>query len=374
MYLEDFKVEKWLNPLDPLCKYNLGASCVKAMRVDELFEVTGEDLDAFMEEVRGMRLHYGYFPGSPRLKAAISGLYRKATPEMVLTVHGGTGANNMIITGLVERGDNVVAVKPNYQQHYEIPASIGAEVRTVQLKEEDDYRLNLDEVRNLVDKKTKLITLSNPNNPTGVYLGEKELTELAEIARSAGAYILCDEIYRGIDEEYMPSIVDVYEKGISSSSMSKVFSMAGTRVGWIVTPDREAWEILENRRSYDTICGGVFDELISAIALEHHDKILARARNIIRKNRPILDEWLKTQPHLSCKGDSRGSTCLIRYDFDIPSEQFCQDLLDQTGLLLCHGDCFDEPKSFRLGYCFDDGETLRIGLGLLGDYLAGLEK
>ena len=194
------------------------------------------------------------------------------------------------------------------------------------------------------------------------------------IADRVGAHVLCDEIYRGLDDAYMPSVVDLYERGISTGSLSKVFSMAGTRLGWIVTPDRSALEILENRRSYDTICCGVLDELLAALALEHHEKILARSRRIVRKNRAILDEWLKTQPHLSSRGVSRSSTCLIRYDVDIPSEALCRAILDETGVLLCHGDCFDVPSTFRLGYSFDEGETLTKGLQALGDFFSRKDR
>ena len=372
--MQDFKVEKWLNPRDPLCTYNLGASCVKALTVQELLDLIGHDVQEFLEQVRTMSLHYGSFEGLPRLRRAIGGLFRSSSPEEVLTVHGGTGANHMVLMGLLNPGDAMVAVKPNYQQHYEIPASIGAEVRVLRLREEDDYVLDLEALERLVDHRTKVIALSNPNNPTGVFLGEEALEGVVRIARAHGAHVLCDEIYRGLDDAYMPSVVDLYERGISTGSLSKVFSMAGTRIGWIVTPDREALEMLENRRSYDTICCGVLDELLAALALEHHEKILARSRRIVRKNRALLDEWLKTQPSLGTRGISLGSTCLVRYAFDIPSETLCRSILDATGVLLCHGDCFDEPHTFRLGYSFDEGETLTKGLEALGSYFVRMER
>ena len=374
MRLQDFKVEKWLNPLDPTCTYNLGASCVKAFTVQELLDLIGYDTPTFLEQVRTMALHYGSFEGLPRLRQAIGGLFRRMAPENVLTVHGGTGANHMVLAGLLDRGDAMVAVKPNYQQHYEIPASLGAEVRVLPLREEDEYVLDMEALDRLVDCRTKLIALSNPNNPTGVFLEEGALKDVVRIADRVGAHVLCDEIYRGLDDAYMPSVVDLYERGISTGSLSKVFSMAGTRLGWIVTPDRSALEILENRRSYDTICCGVLDELLAALALEHHEKILARSRRIVRKNRAILDEWLKTQPHLSSRGVSRSSTCLIRYDVDIPSEALCRAILDETGVLLCHGDCFVVPSTFRLGYSFDEGETLTKGLQALGDFFSRKDR
>lgn len=374
MKLADFKVEKWLNPRDHSAKYNLGASCVKAFHMKEFFDLIGEDINKFFdEELKDMSLHYGYFFGMERLLAALSKMYRDVSPENILTVHGGTGANNMIITELVEPGDNVIAFLPNYQQHYAIPESLGAEVRYLVLKKENQYLPDLDELRNLVDEKTRLITLSNPNNPTGSFIKEDMLREIGEIAGKVGAYILCDEIYRGLDDNYMASIVDVYDKGIVSSSMSKVFSMAGTRVGWIITKDKEIYDRIENRRSYDTICDGPFDELMSAKAIENYEKILERGRQLVRTNRKILDEWLKTQPHLSCTNESFGTTAFITYDYDITTEELCNDIFEKTGLLLCHGGCFEIPKSFRLGYGFGNPEHFKEGLRVLGDYLKTLE-
>lgn len=374
MKLADFKVEKWLNPKDPIAKYNLGASCVKAFHMDEFFDFIGEDVNSFFDdELKNMSLHYGHFFGMERLLKALSKLYRDVAPKNILTVHGGTGANNMVITELVEPGDNVIAFLPNYQQHYSIPESLGAEVRYLVLKEENKYLPDLDELRALVDKNTKMITLSNPNNPTGAFIDEDMLKGMAEIAEKVDAYILCDEIYRGLDDKYMASIVDVYDKGIVTSSMSKVFSMAGTRVGWIVTKDKKTYDRIENRRSYDTICCGPFDELIAAKAIENYDKILKRSKEIVRTNRKIFDEWIKAQPHLSCTNDSLGTTAFVTYDYDIETEQLCTDLFEKMGLLLCHGGCFEMPKSFRLGYGFGRPEHFKEGLNVLGDYLKNLD-
>lgn len=374
MRLKEFKVEYWLNPRDPHCAYNLGASCVKAMTVNELIAFTGGDPQKFLEEIGRTSLHYGHFDGLLRLRTAIASLFKAATADMVLTVHGGTGANNMVITALVEPADNVVVITPNYQQHYAIPESLGAELRILRLRPENDYILDLEALAGLVDGNTRMINLSNPNNPTGAFFGEPVLRSLVDIAAKVGAYVLCDEIYRGLDDQYMPSIVDLYEKGISTGSMSKVFSMAGTRVGWIVTRDKEAHALFENRRSYDTICDGPLDELLAAVALENKDKLLARSRQIVRAGRRLLDAWLPTQPYLSCSATSLGTTALVSYDFNIDSEKLCTDILEKTGVLLCHGDCFEEPHSFRLGYSFGDPQRFATALALLGDYFNRLAR
>lgn len=179
MKLAWFGVEEWLNPMDSLAKYNLGSSCVSAMNMQELFDVTGQDLDEFLENMRTFSLHYhhGDATGSPRVKAAVAGLYPKANlkPEEIMMVIGGTGANDLVISAVLEHGDNCVVVKPSYQQHYDIPKGLGIDTRIVQLKAEEGYVLNVDEIDKLCDEKTKLIILTNPNNPIGITLDGDEL-------------------------------------------------------------------------------------------------------------------------------------------------------------------------------------------------------
>lgn len=372
MRIADFTLEQWLNPRDATAKYNLGASCVKALHFDELFEVVGQDPDQiYRDQLKAMSLHYGDFFGLPRLREAVAGLYRNASAHDVLTVHGGTGANNLVITELVEPGDNVVALVPNYQQHYAIPQALGAEVRFLPLREGNDYLPDLGELEALVDSRTRLVTMSNPNNPTGAFLDESGLRDLAAVA--GNAWILSDEIYRGLDAHYMASIVDVSERGIATSSLSKVFSLAGTRVGWIVVNDPGLHARLENRRSYDTICCGPFDELIAAIALESSEAILARSREIVSGGRAIFDQWLSGQPRLRTTARSWSTTALVSYDYDQGAQALCGDVFDTTGVLLCHGDCFDMPGTFRLGYGFGDKAHLQAGLDVLAEYLEGLE-
>ena len=372
MKLDEFVLENWLNPAanSPKNKVYLGGSCVLPMTVEELFELTGENLDSFLEDLKKMNLGYGFFAGTPRLREAVAKLYKGVTAEDVILVHGGTGANNTVVYTLIEPSDNVISIRPNYQQYYSIPRSIGAEVREIDLKPEDGYKLNLSEVRKAVDSNTKAIMLTNPNNPTGSLLELEEMQELVEIAKSVDAWIVCDEMYRGLKKEYMPSMADLYDKAIVTCSSSKIYSMAGTRCGWIICRDPEVrWELF-NRRSYDSICGGVFDEWIFAIALEHADKIFERSRNIVEHNKAIADKWLDGHKYLHQYADAYGTTYLIHYDLNVDSEKFCDDLLDQKGVLICHGDCFYLPHTFRLS--LSHAEELEKGLTLIDEYIEEL--
>ncbi len=375
MEIARFELEFWLNPLDDKAKYNFGSSCCKPVTVSEMLALTGTNRDEFFREIENMSLHYGYFEGMPRLKAAIASLYTDAvTPEMVLTVHGGTGANSIVCQALCGSGDNVVCVLPSYQQHYSIPEALGSEVRIFNCGAGEEYRVDLEKIRAMVDENTKMICLTNPGNPTGYRFSKAELEEIASMAANVGAYVLCDEIYRGLADEYMYSICDLYEKGIVTSSTSKVFSSAGTRVGWIVTRDLSIKESLMNCRSYNSICEGAINELIAAVILENKDVFYERNRKIVEEARAALYEWLKSQPHLRLACDSSGPTSYIYYDFDIPAQKFAEDLLEKKGVLVCQGGCFQQEKSFRIGYGFGDANYFKEGLALMGEYIKELEQ
>ena len=375
MKIDDFVLENWLNPAcdSEKNKIYLGGSCVSPMTVEEMFEVTGQDLNEFLEDFRKMDLGYPRFEGTPRTKKALAKLYKTISPDDIILVHGGTGANNTVVFSLLEpEKDNIISIMPNYQQFHSIPKSIGVEVRDVDLKAEAGYKLNLDDVRKAVDKNTKAIMFTNPNNPTGSLLSLDEMKELIQIAESVGAWIVCDEMYRGLDDEYMPSFADMYEKAIVTCSSSKIYSMAGTRVGWIVCKDADMRKNIFNHRSYDAICGGVFDEWIFAIALENVDKIFERSRKIVNSNKAIIDKWLDGHKYLKQYAKAYGTTYLIHYNLDIDAEKFCDELLDRKNVLVCHGDCFYIPHSFRMS--LSHGDHLEEGLKLIDEFIDELLK
>lgn len=372
MKIDDFVLENWLNPASESEKNEiyLGGSCVLPLTVEELFALTGESLDDFLEEIRSMDLGYGSFEGTPRTRRGVAGLYQKVTAEDVILVHGGTGANHTVVYSLISDTDNVISIMPNYQQFYSLPKSIGAEVRQINLQAEAGYKLDLEEVRQAVDENTRAILFTNPNNPTGALLNPEEMQEIVEIAKAVDAWVVCDEMYRGLKEEYMPSFADIYDKAIITCSSSKIYSMAGTRVGWIICRDPEMRKTLFNRRSYDAICGATFDEWIFAIALEHVDKILARSRKIVNENKAIVDKWLQGHKYLHQYADSYATTYLIHYDLDVDAVDFAEGLLDKKGVLVCHGGCFDIPHSFRL--TLSHAEELEEGLRRIDEYIGEL--
>ncbi|MBR7147896.1 MAG: aminotransferase [Firmicutes bacterium] len=371
MKIKTFKVEQWMNEWEDHCTYNLAETCIDSMTIKELLETCGEDVEQYMLGLADTRLTYSHIYGSPELLDGIAGLFEaELEHDDIIPTHGAIGANNQVIHTLIEPTDNMLSVMPTYQQHYSIPESIGADVRIIELNLDNHFLPDLDQMRSLVDENTKMITINNPNNPSGSLIPVEVMKEIVEIARSVDAYVLCDEVYRGISEDgsYMPSIVDLYEKGISVGSMSKVFSLAGLRLGWIVSRDKKLMEECRERRDYDTISCGAIDDKLAALALNNKEKIFARNREILLKNRAILDQWVNETPEVYYQRPVAGTTALVYYKKDIPSYELCVKLLQSKGVMFTPGECFEMEGAVRIGYAFDS-KLLREGLDKFAEFL-----
>jgi len=156
--------------------------------------------------------------------------------------------------------------------------------------------------------------------------------------------------------------------------MSKVWSLAGIRLGWCITKSPELRHELLSHRDYDLISCGMFDEAVAAYALAHYDKILARSRRIVRENLAVLEEWVNSEPHLSFVKPEAGTTALVYYDYDIDSYDFCVRMMQTEGALVTPGDAFEEPKSMRIGYAYSDNvDDLKEGLAAISRFLRTLE-
>jgi aspartate/methionine/tyrosine aminotransferase len=369
MYIEPFKVEIWMNEWETRCTYNLAETCVASITVEELLALSGGSADD-LSGLLSMKLTYGDIEGSPRLRTAIANLYANQCAEDITVTHGTIAANMLVHKAIVEPDDHVLSIVPTYQQHYSIPKSIQADVTTLALREEDGFLPNLEALKASVKPNTKLIAFTNPNNPTGALIERPMLEDMADIADSVGAYLLCDEVYRGtaqVGDGMSPSIVDLYAKGISTAGMSKVFSLAGLRVGWVIAPQEVREQVLIHR-DYDTISVGMINDHFAAIALEHADKVLARSHEITRGNLALLEAWIAKEPKVSWVKPRAGTTAMLKFNIPVTAREFCIDLVTKTGVMLTPGDAFDMEGYARIGFANNE-QTLTEGLAALSEYL-----
>ena len=347
MELVQFGCEDWLNVWEKSATIDIAQSTIDSLSLEEVLAFEEDNGEAFMSQMMKEKFSYGWIEGSPAFKSEVAKLYKRVPEDNILSTNGATGANFLTILGLIGQGDHVIAQYPSYQQLYDWPKTLGAQVDYWHIKEENNWLPQIEELR------------------------PKFLSEVVEIARSVDAYILCDEVYLPLDEEtpYSP-IADLYEKGISTNSISKTYSVPGIRVGWVATQDRDLCNEFRKIRDYTLICTGVFDDAVAALVLKHKDKVLERARKIVKGNLSILKEWVENEPLVSMVYPNAVSVSFVKFEELDPTktEDFAIQLLREKGVLIIPGNRFDLPGYARIGYCTDE-TTLRQGLKLLSEFL-----
>lgn len=372
MKIDPFGVEMWMNDWETKCELNLAETCVESLTISDLLATIGQN-EKDLSKILPLKMTYGAIKGSERLRSSICALYDKQKDDNILVTHGTIGANMLVHKTLVEPGDRVISVVPTYQQHYSIPESIGAEIDLLHLREDLEWLPDLDLLKSKVLPGTKLIALTNPNNPTGALLSAENLEEIANIAAKVGAWILCDEVYRGTDQHgngKTKSIVDIYEKGISTAGMSKAFSLAGLRLGWIAGPKELLDEVMIHR-DYDTISVGVIDDHFATLALDNRDRLLERSRRITRRNLDYLTQWMSTQTKLSWVKPKSGTTALVKLAIDMSSLDFCIALLKKESVMFTPGSALGIEGYVRIGYA-NRHEILVNGLERVSNFLSEL--
>lgn len=366
MKIDKFKVEKWFNEYEKDAVYDLADTCVESLSIDELLEITGENV----QEIFSRKLNYGAIHGSERLKNAICGLYKNQTNQNITVTHGAIGANHLVMLTLVEPKYKVVSIVPTYQQHYSIPKSFGANVEMFFLEEKNNWLPDLEKLEEVVGTDTKLICMNNPNNPTGAVIPDEMLRQIVKIAKKLDAYILCDEVYRGLNHEGNPfseSIADIYDKGISTGSMSKVFSLAGLRLGWIAAGENII-EQINSQREYNTISVGILDDYFASIAIENRNKIIKRNLAKIATGKKILTDWAESEPRVRLVTPKGGTTAFVYYDAPLSSVELCKRLQKETGVMILPGETLEMDKYLRIGYG-NNFEQLKKALEIFSKWL-----
>lgn len=372
MNIPPFALEKWQNKYSKQAKYNLADTCADSLTLKQLLTLGDTSMDEQLTALLEQKLNYGEIQGSRLLRRLIAQQYSSLTEDHIIIMNGAASANALVITSLVEPGERVVTFHPSYQQLHAIPHSLQAEVILVPLRPEKYFLPNLEELRSAAASGTKLILLNNPNNPTGTLLSAEVLDEIVSIARSCGAYILSDEIGMhlrpGAEADPLPSIADIYERGIATSSMSKVLSLAGLRVGWIASADQNIIHTCMKLRDYTTVSSSVLTDHIGAIAMTKYDIILSRNRELLRNNLALLKEWSDTEEAYTFVPPQGGTAALIRLHAAEQSESFCKQLLQEMGVLLVPGSTFGLEGYARIG-CAVKTDILKQGLAAMSKFV-----
>ena len=350
MEFRAFEMERWQSTYEHSVRFNLSESGVEPMTLGELLELADIDADA----LAATPIEYGPSDGSPPLRAAIARLYPTATPENVLVTNGGSEANFLISWLLCEAGDEIVYVAPDYMQVPGMAANRGCTARPWHLRENAGWQPDLGELPDLVNDATKLILVTNPNNPTGAIIPEETIEQIVAAADRVGAWILADEIYRGaeLDGVEAPSFWGRYDKLMITAGMSKAYGLPGLRIGWAVVP-REAREALWERKDFTSITMASVSDRLATAALdpEARQRIRARTRGILNNNLPLLEDWMRSRGEtFRWQPPAAGAIVYARYDLPIDGLRLAEQLRREADCLIVPGEHFHMPGFVRLGF------------------------
>jgi len=371
MRIETFAMERMQSTYENEVDFNLSESGVQPLTLGELVD-DAASRDALLAE--GLR--YTQSNGTAPLRDAIAALYDGASRDHVQVTNGGSEANYLATWNLVEPGDEVVMMVPNYMQTWGLARGFGAEVREWPLAN-DGSRWTIDAAAldRLVSPRTKLIVVCNPNNPTGARFEAPDLDRVAAAAARHGSWILSDEIYRGAERDgrETPTMWGRHDRVIVTSGLSKAYGLPGLRIGWIVAPPALV-AALWSYHDYTTIAPGALSDALARRALDpaRRSRILGRTRSILSRNFPLIAEWLDAHGGLfTYAPPDAGAIVYVRYHHPINSTELVTRLRKEKGVLVVPGDHFGMDGYLRIGFG-EDPQYLRTGLERARELIAGL--
>lgn len=370
MKFNGFKLERFFAKYEFNVKYTLSSSDCETLKVAELLALAGDDMK---EKWHDLSLGYTESKGYPLLLAEIAKLYDGIPSENILAVVPQEGGL-IALSSILEKGDHVICMSPAYQSLSEVPRALGCEVSDFPvIKKEDRWELDLEMLKGLIKKETRLLILNIPHNPTGYLPSRETFDEIVAIARKNGIYIFSDEMYRlsELDEaDRLPSMAAVYEKGVSLSGLSKSFGLPGLRTGWLVTQDDKLFRQFLVQKDYTTICGSAPGEVLAVMALRAKDVIIKRNLAIIRENIGHAASFFSQHSgKLAWTKPKAGSVAFAQFLGGLDAEKISIDLINEKSLLILSGNFFDYDRSFfRLGL---GRKSFKTGLELFDDFIAG---
>jgi hypothetical protein len=370
MKLEPFAMERMQSTYENLVDFNLSESGVHPLSVRELLD-DPQDWDGVLDQP----LVYTQSNGTRELREQIAAMYEGARVEHIEVTNGGSEANYIVTWRLVERGDEVVLMVPNYMQTWGLARAFGGSVREWALRPDHAARrwvADTEELSRLVTAKTRLIIICTPNNPTGARVTEADLDEICRIAGHHGAWVLSDEIYRGAERDghETASTWGRYERVIVTGGLSKAYGLPGLRIGWIAAPP-ELTASTWSYHDYTTIAPGALSDRLAraALAPARRQRLLGRTRTILRENLPVLEAWLTSQGGFSWVQPEAGAIAFVEYHYEIDSLELANRLRTEQSVLIVPGAHFGMDRYIRFGYG-ERPDYLRAGLSRLSALLA----
>ncbi|MHA2503768.1 MAG: aminotransferase class I/II-fold pyridoxal phosphate-dependent enzyme [Candidatus Kariarchaeaceae archaeon] len=369
MDIETFELERRQSVWENVVKWNLTESGIHPYTLNELLDKSQ------IEDLNNLRLGYGQTNGSIELRDTISRLYSGSDRDNFLVTNGSAEANFISAWSLLNPGDEITLMLPNYQQIWGLARSFGCKITPLYLKEELNWQPDVEDLKHLVNPNTKMIFVCNPNNPTGSVLTQDAIDEIIKVARENDTWIYSDEVYRGAEYDGNESATfwGSYDKVIIASGLSKAYALPGIRIGWLAGPK----DFIENAWAYSdytSITTGVLSNRIATIALqpEMRNTILTRNRDYLQENLEVMKMWVaKHSDIFSFVPPTAAGIVFLKYNrevLDLNSTELTQQLRDMKSVLIVAGDCFGMDNYLRIGIG-SEREYLEAGLTLISEFL-----
>ncbi|HSK44842.1 MAG TPA: aminotransferase class I/II-fold pyridoxal phosphate-dependent enzyme [Candidatus Binatia bacterium] len=371
MNFQNFDLEYFQSQFERTVEINLADSSVKCANVSDL--LTGEDARPLLE----LPLYYPEVNGTTVLRERIAALYPNASAANVLVTVGAAQANWMVCSALLERGDEVIVVSPGYRQVWGLAKNMGCRVKESQLRQENNWRLDVDELESLATPKTKLISIVNPNNPTGSILSHEEMARIVSICRKTGAWLHADEVYRGTElaADETQSFWGMYERVICINSLSKAYGLAGLRIGWAVA-SQEMVEELWRRHEYAVIAAAGPSMKLAEVALqgEKRKMLLDRQKKLSREGHAVLENWVRAQEgRFRVSKAVATSIAFVGYNFDMPSAELADHIRRRASVLVAPGGYMGTENHLRITVGYEP-EKVKTALERIGAVAAELSR
>ncbi len=363
-----FSMERWQSTWEHRVRWNLSESGVHPLTLGELLAMADPPAD-----ISGVLLGYSQSNGTDALRERIASLYPGATEASVMVTVGGAEANFVGFWELAQQERAAAVMLPNYMQIPGLIRNFRGGWTPFHLREEEGWRPDLNQLEDALRDGAGFIVLTHPNNPTGIALTDDEIDRIVELADRHGAWILSDEVYRGAElgDEDIPSFHGRYDRLLITNSLSKAYGLPGTRLGWVMGPERVI-ERLWARTDYTTIAPASVSDALARIALSPtvRPRILARTRKMVRDNLALLHEWVDARKaRFTLTPPDAGAIAMVRYDAPIPSLELAERLRVEHSLLIVPGAHFGIESTMRLGFG-PPADELTGALECLGDAFA----
>jgi aspartate/methionine/tyrosine aminotransferase len=354
MKVATFALERWMSRWEMDVEFDIAESGVYPLTTRDVLNLLPEAAQAdALNALLDLRLGYTEARGTRALRETLASVYEDTTADNILVTTGAIEANYLIFNTLLSAGDHVVAVYPAYQQLYAVAEAIGCDVTRWELRPENDFRYDLDELKRLIRPDTKMIVVNTPHNPTGAMLSPDELDEVYALAGSIGATLLSDEAYRWLDlpgqPPTAPPIRNKGGHGISVGTMSKPFGLPGLRIGWIAGPVdvvAACWA----SRDYVSLSPARLSDALAMIAIQHRDAIVIRNQAIAAENLATAKDWFGEHADLvSWTPPRAGLLALLKYNLDVPSQELSDRLAGEYSVMLAPGSAFGFEGYLRIG-------------------------